>query len=267
MKVLAEGSSLIRPKGYQGTLYEEVTETHWNYLEALANCGNRPVEWNPDWKKAYKELTGLESHGPPGTMTRGVFEARGWIRRWEGKSGRLQYQITPEGRAAAKSRPLLEEGIQESFDQAEDQRPLSIDEAENLEEAPLPSKGEAELMLQSFRAFAPRRTSVQNVRRYERSEIGRALKTLYDGHCQICNFTFCKRNGMNYAEVHHLEALSEGGWEDPKNLLVVCANCHRQLHYGSLERMGWGKNQLVLKINGVIHRLWFHPSHIASLRA
>lgn len=254
MKVSRDKPVLRRPKGYRGTLYEKVTKKHWNYLEALANCGNRPVPWNPDWKRAYKELTGIDSHGPPGTMTSGVFKARGWVKRI-GKRSPFRYRIAPEGRAVV--------AIRESCTQAEDQQPFIVEEAENLDEAPFLSKEEAKFVLQNFRAFMPK-FSVRSTRRYERSKVGRALKALYDGRCQICEFTFPKRDGTNYAEVHHLESLSEGGWEDPRNMLVVCANCHRQLHYGRVKRIGWENDRLMLEINGKIRRIRFHPSHLAS---
>ena len=44
------------------------------------------------------------------------------------------------------------------------------------------------------------------------------LRELYDGKCQLCSFTFEKRNGDPYFEIHHLDA--EVG-HHPSNLLVV----------------------------------------------
>lgn len=64
------------------------------------------------------------------------------------------------------------------------------------------------------------------------------LRELHDGKCQLCSFTFEKRNGEPYFEVHHLEA-SIG--HHPSNLLVICPNCHAQLEHaavGNLERSG-----------------------------
>jgi hypothetical protein len=51
------------------------------------------------------------------------------------------------------------------------------------------------------------------------------LGRLYQGHCQVCDFWFLKRNKEPYFEVHHLDAL---GGHQPKNLVVVCGNCHNQ---------------------------------------
>jgi hypothetical protein len=51
------------------------------------------------------------------------------------------------------------------------------------------------------------------------------LRELHDGKCQLCSFTFAKRNGEPYFEIHHLEPAVG---HHPSNLLVVCANCHAQ---------------------------------------
>lgn len=257
MKTLIGKSRLRKPKGYKGRIYE-VTEKHWNYLRALANCGDRAVRWNPDWKEAYRTLTGLSSYEPPGTMTRGVFEARGWIKRL-GKKSPFRYQITAKGRKA-----LAGKDVQEILAEAEKQELLTMEEAERLDQASLVlSKEQAKSLLEAFRTSLPK-ISIRNVKRYERSRIGQALKALYEGRCQICGYTFLKRDGTNYAEVHHLEALSEGGWEDPKNMLVVCANHHRQLHYAKVERIGWKGGQLILRINDELHHIKLDPVHLAT---
>lgn len=66
------------------------------------------------------------------------------------------------------------------------------------------------------------------------------LRELHDGKCQVCSFTFEKRNGETYFEIHHLDP--EIG-HHPKNLLVVCANCHAQFEHaiiGDFEFLaGW----------------------------
>jgi hypothetical protein len=48
--------------------------------------------------------------------------------------------------------------------------------------------------------------------------------------CQLCGFTFRKANGLDYAEAHHVRPLSQRGPDTPDNVLVLCANHHRQLH-------------------------------------
>lgn len=64
------------------------------------------------------------------------------------------------------------------------------------------------------------------------------------GHrCQICKaqgadpIGFRKRSGEPYVEAHHVTFVStlEPGSLGPSNLIAVCANNHRQLHYGNVE--------------------------------
>lgn len=72
------------------------------------------------------------------------------------------------------------------------------------------------------------------------SSIRMILGNIYKGHCQVCSFTFLKRDRNPYYEIHHLNA--ELG-HHPKNLLLVCANCHRQFEYASVisnrDEEGW----------------------------
>lgn len=74
------------------------------------------------------------------------------------------------------------------------------------------------------------------------------LRELHEGKCQLCSFTFQKRNGEPYFEIHHLEP-SVG--HHPANLLVICANCHAQLEHAvvtNLQRQGMWLTSL--SING-----------------
>ena len=74
------------------------------------------------------------------------------------------------------------------------------------------------------------------------------LEAIHQGKCQICGFTFKKRDGKPYFEIHHLEP-DQG--HHPMNVLVICPNCHAQLENATVaetERvMGW---LVAVKING-----------------
>lgn len=59
------------------------------------------------------------------------------------------------------------------------------------------------------------------------------LEYLYKGNCQVCDFGFLKRDKSPYFEIHHLDPL-EG--HHPKNLLVVCGNCHNQFEHAGVKR-------------------------------
>jgi len=74
------------------------------------------------------------------------------------------------------------------------------------------------------------------------------LRELLDGKCQLCSFTFDKKNGEPYFEIHHLN--SKVG-HHPSNLLVVCANCHAQFEHARVTDLKWTGNWLVgVTING-----------------
>ena len=51
---------------------------------------------------------------------------------------------------------------------------------------------------------------------------------------------FYKPNGVKYIETHHVEPVSERkkGTLGISNLITVCANHHRQLHYGNSKVLG-----------------------------
>jgi len=59
------------------------------------------------------------------------------------------------------------------------------------------------------------------------------LGGIYKGHCQICDFWFLKKDSDPYFEIHHLDRLKG---HHPKNLIVVCGNCHNQFEYASVKQ-------------------------------
>lgn len=83
-------------------------------------------------------------------------------------------------------------------------------------------------------------------RSIERGSIGQKLKQVNGYRCQICEalgqepLGFIKKSGEPYVEAHHVTPVSEleVGSLSAGNILILCANHHRQMHYGnvSLER-------------------------------
>jgi len=57
------------------------------------------------------------------------------------------------------------------------------------------------------------------------------LGKVYNGICQVCGFYFLKRDNTPYFEIHHLDALKGN---HPRNLVLVCANCHRQFEFANV---------------------------------
>lgn len=111
-----------------------------------------------------------------------------------------------------------------------------------------------ELKRLSEQTVKRKRITVAPRERYEGvpASIRALLKAVYGGRCQICGFTFRKRNGEPYFEVHHVDP--EGGHQ-PQNLLVLCANCHAQMEHADVEEVkrdeqGW---VVAVTINGKRH--------------
>jgi hypothetical protein len=74
------------------------------------------------------------------------------------------------------------------------------------------------------------------------------LRAFHEGKCQLCSFTFEKRDGEPYFEIHHLDAKLG---HHPHNLLVLCANCHAQLEHAAVTDFAWAGSWLIgLTING-----------------
>jgi len=74
------------------------------------------------------------------------------------------------------------------------------------------------------------------------------LRELHDGKCQLCSFTFDKRNGEPYFEIHHLDPRVG---HHPNNLLVVCPNCHAQFEHATVTDFRWTGSWLIgVTING-----------------
>jgi len=77
------------------------------------------------------------------------------------------------------------------------------------------------------------------------------LKKKYN-KCQLCDFTFKKKNGEYYNEIHHIIPLSQNGKDQEINSLIVCANCHRKLHYATVDISKILDNGTII-INGDVH--------------
>jgi predicted restriction endonuclease len=83
----------------------------------------------------------------------------------------------------------------------------------------------------------------QRLSRYiERGRVGSQVKRALGFKCQICEalgrqpLGFLKTNGEPYVEAHHVMPVSERqvGSLAVSNIMVVCANHHRQMHYGGI---------------------------------
>lgn len=92
----------------------------------------------------------------------------------------------------------------------------------------------------------------------ERGAISKKVKKLNNYRCSLCealgNLTnsFIKQNDEFYIETHHVEPVSKikMGVLSITNLITVCANHHRQLHYGKVELIENSEKHFVFIIDG-----------------
>lgn len=79
----------------------------------------------------------------------------------------------------------------------------------------------------------PKQTAVM-VNRFKRCiEICAWALSNAKGVCEMCDLPapFLRGNGEPFLEVHHVRPLSEGGPDLHDNVVALCPNCHRELHY------------------------------------
>ena len=59
------------------------------------------------------------------------------------------------------------------------------------------------------------------------------LRDIYGGHCQVCNFWFLNKDKNPYFDIHHIDPSTA---HHPKNLIVVCGNCHNQFEHAEVRQ-------------------------------
>ena len=94
---------LMRPKAYNGRLYQKVTNRHKKYLEALGALGRRWVDYH-EWTRQCQSMS-VMTHGNKSPeristpMIYGVFVCRGYIKIRKDKRTNLnQYYLTDKGK-------------------------------------------------------------------------------------------------------------------------------------------------------------------------
>lgn len=96
------------------------------------------------------------------------------------------------------------------------------------------------------------------VKTVERGNAGDWMKNYRQHTCQVCKelgmnpVGFRTKAGLCYTEAHHVDPVSAGGSLGLENIIVVCANHHRQMHYGNVELLqtAKGNSEFIFRIDG-----------------
>lgn len=147
---------------------------------------------------------------------------------------RFIYRLIPERNFILKTKEL-----QDSFDNSETEEEASEQITTLAEWTDLDKQ---KVVLSEYNRLVT--TAPTQERRYVKKHSNQAregvpynlrvlLGDIYRGHCQVCDFWFLKKDSKTYFETHHIYPLQGN---NPKNLVLVCANCHRQFEYADVNQ-------------------------------
>ena len=129
----------------------------------------------------------------------------------------------------------------------------------NIEADPADTVDEISKLELKYQDAAPQVKEIIS-RRIERGNISSKIKKVYDYKCKICEtlglnpHSFKKTNGDYYIETHHIIHISSlmQGTLGFSNLITVCANHHRQFHFGDIKVDKNTKDNLIITIDGKV---------------
>jgi hypothetical protein len=95
-------------------------------------------------------------------------------------------------------------------------------------------------------------------KRIERGPIANQIKKINGYKCMVCEamginpYAFKKRNGERYIEAHHVHPVADldAGSLHISNIITICPNHHRQMHYGNADLVDEGRDFFTFKIDG-----------------
>lgn len=188
-----------------------------------------------------------------------LFKPKLWLNQWSENIGGMQSESWKNTLVMTKITPF-HGGKITSLIKYRDGKPVSrppqnyirvVAVEDWLEETPSSNALRAPGSVEELRALEakyandPPEMRERISRHIERGPMGEKVKQLCDHKCQICaalgksTRTFKKKNGEWYSEAHHVQFVSSGkpGVLSPSNIIVLCPNHHRQLHYGGIEHI------------------------------
>lgn len=141
------------------------------------------------------------------------------------------YRIVPEGRFIAKTQDLQQSFDDSESEQGAEEKITTLTDWTRLDEKRVVFTELSRLIQKppkEDRGYLIERQRV--VRESAPASIRSLLEAIYQGHCQVCDFWFLRTDNKPFYEIHHLNPLKG---HHPKNLVVVCGNCHNRFEYAN----------------------------------
>ncbi len=151
----------------------------------------------------------------------------------------LIYKLIPETLYINRN-----QSIEEEFDKTEDEGNaiININQLADLNQIEIEKASSNELFRLSNIDYIERKQVIKNqvtAKEIVPANLRILFNNIYKGHCQVCDFWFLKQDNRPYFELHHIDPKIGN---HPKNILMVCANCHKQFTFANVEEKfdnGW----------------------------
>ncbi len=234
-----------------GILYD--SPSLWNLRVFLSTRRDRVIPRSLEFYKKYGALFGIRGADAwtPRNRVPSVFQVATICGITTTRMSRLENSISlAYGSPPITAQPTVERSIRRTAKQ------LKVDPTDYLEHFKKDFEGKGRLK---------RRVVSEQVARDVK--LAEKLKRLYKSRCQICGDTFKKKDGAFFSEAHHLVPLGKSGDDVPSNIVVLCATCHRKLHYADVRPVPSepGTVRVPLIINGRRVEIRYALPHFRSL--
>lgn len=251
-------------KNGRATTYDLVTRIE----KALSRNFTSPQ--NKSWLGGIREtLIQICDEGwmmrPFGKIGSGVSAKKQWFKSEGSKQVSTQqvWQITEKGESYLKYIDTTEmqkriaiyiqqNSIEETLTARPEQLPFPLDNEDEVSDL----QRKIDDYNNRFKAVAPKKRKIISEQISRPGSITDHIKKLLDYTCQICNEQgFIQINGTRYIEAHHINELHKliPGSYCSDNIVILCANCHRKIHFAEVVYTTPTESTVEVTINGCVY--------------
>ena len=172
-------------------------------------------------------------------------------------------QETKQDKALIEGRQLKSFPLSKlAFNKIDEITISKLAEIENIENENCTNLNELRILELKYSNATPKVKEIIS-RKIERGAISRFVKKINNYECQVCKglglnpYGFIKLNGERFIETHHIIPVSEmeQGSLGVLNLITVCPNHHRQMHYGQVKLLENNNDLFRFTIDGKILKI------------